>query len=77
MAERLTITVPEAAEILGINRTGAYRAIERGELPAIRIGRRLVVPKAAIARLLEGGGMPAPAPGDDAAPAKPLRRVSQ
>jgi len=48
----LTFTVEEAAEMLGISRTFAYEAVRRGELPAIRIGRRLLVPRAALARLL-------------------------
>ncbi len=48
----LTFTVEEAAEMLGISRTFAYEAVRRGELPAIRIGRRLLVPRAALVRLL-------------------------
>lgn len=53
-AERHTLTVDETAERLGISRNGAYDAIRRGELPALRIGRRLVVPRAALDRLLTG-----------------------
>lgn len=41
---RLGVTVPEAGRLLGIGRDAAYRAAERGELPTIRVGRRLVVP---------------------------------
>lgn len=51
---RHTYTVDEAAERLGIGRNAAYEAIKRGELPALRIGRRLVVPRAALDRLLSG-----------------------
>lgn len=47
---RLTCTVPEAGALLGIGRDSAYAAAERGEIPCIRIGRRLVVP---VGRLLE------------------------
>jgi excisionase family DNA binding protein len=43
--ERLTLTVEESAVILGISRSEAYKAIQRGELPAIRIGRRVLVPR--------------------------------
>jgi excisionase family DNA binding protein len=50
----LTVTVEEAAELLGIGRNSAYEAIKRGELPAVRIGRRLVVPRQALLRMLEG-----------------------
>lgn len=50
--ERGTYTVDEAAERLGIGRNAAYEAIKRGELPALRIGRRIVIPRAALERLL-------------------------
>jgi excisionase family DNA binding protein len=52
---RLTFTVPEAARLLGIARGSAYAAIQRGELNAVRIGKRLLVPRAALQRLLEVG----------------------
>lgn len=41
---RTTITVEEAASLLGIGRTAAYEAARRGQLPTRRSGRRLVVP---------------------------------
>jgi excisionase family DNA binding protein len=41
--ERLTLTIPEAARALGIGRSLAYEAARTGELPTIRIGRRLLV----------------------------------
>jgi excisionase family DNA binding protein len=47
---RLTISVEDAARLLGISRGLAYEAARRGELPVIRLGRRLLVPRA---RLLE------------------------
>jgi excisionase family DNA binding protein len=53
MMERQTLTVEEAAQLLGISRSSAYEAVHRGELPTIRIGRRYVVPRAAIARMLQ------------------------
>lgn len=52
--KRLTLTVEEAAEILGLSRAFAYEAVRRGEIPSIRIGRRVLVPKAALNRLLSG-----------------------
>lgn len=52
--ERHTYTVDEVAERLGISRNAAYDAVHRGELPALRIGRRIVVPRAALDRLLSG-----------------------
>jgi excisionase family DNA binding protein len=51
--ERQTLTVEEAARVLGIGRSAAYLAAQRGDLPVIRIGRRYVVPRAALKRMLD------------------------
>jgi excisionase family DNA binding protein len=51
---RETLTVAEAAKVLGIGRGSAYEAVKRGELPVVRLGKRLVVPRAALERLLAG-----------------------
>ena len=55
-----TMTVEEAAELLGLSRSSAYRAAACGELPALRFGRRIVVPTARLLALL-GYGEPQPA----------------
>jgi excisionase family DNA binding protein len=52
--ERKPLTIPEVAKRLGISRTLAYEAARRGELPVIRIGKRVLVPAGALERLLEG-----------------------
>ena len=50
-----TMSVEEAAAALGIGRTTAYELARRGELPgALRLGRRLVVSRTALDRLLAG-----------------------
>jgi excisionase family DNA binding protein len=49
---RLTWTVTEAAKLLGISRASAYEAAHRGELPVRLIGRRMLVPRVALLRLL-------------------------
>ncbi len=54
----LTITVEEAARLLGIGRSLAYEAARCGELPAIRVGRRLLIPRVALERKLEAAGTP-------------------
>jgi excisionase family DNA binding protein len=51
-AARQTLTIEEAAALLGIGRNSAYQAVASGQLPVIRIGRRLLVPRAALQRLL-------------------------
>ena len=52
---RLTWTIAEAAGLLGISRASAYEAAHRGELPVKVIGRRMLVPRVALLRLLDGG----------------------
>ena len=50
--DRRTISVEEAGQLLGLSRASSYQAAATGELPTIRIGRRLLVSKAAIRKLL-------------------------
>ena len=57
---KLTYTVTEAAELLGISRTSAYDCVRRGELPALALGRRIVIPRTELERLL--GPIPHPDP---------------
>jgi excisionase family DNA binding protein len=47
-----TYTVEEAARLLGVSRGVGYEAARRGQLPTIRLGRRLLVPKIALERML-------------------------
>jgi len=42
--EKLALRVPEAAEALGVCRAQAYKMVHSGELPCIRVGRRLLIP---------------------------------
>ena len=49
-----TLTVSEAATTLGVAPLTLYGAIRRGEIRAVRIGRRVLVPAAAIEELLTG-----------------------
>jgi excisionase family DNA binding protein len=67
LRERYTITPEEAGRVVGIGRTAAYDALRRGELPSLRIGRRLLVPTALLLRLLGHDERPAveDGPGDD------------
>ena len=52
--ERRTLTIEEAARALGIGRNQGYLAAKRGDIPVIRIGKRMLVPRAALERMLEG-----------------------
>lgn len=51
---RQTLTIPETAQLLGIGRNQGYEAARRGQIPTIKIGKRLLVPLVALERLLEG-----------------------
>lgn len=50
--QRLTYSVDEAAEVLGISRASAYEAIRKGEIPHIKIGKRILIPRVALDDLL-------------------------
>jgi excisionase family DNA binding protein len=52
---RATHTVEEAAAILGISRQTAYEGCRRGDIPCVRIGKRMLVPAEALARILSAG----------------------
>jgi len=47
-----TLSVEQAAKVLGIGRVKAYNAVNRGQLPSIRLGRTILIPKAALRKLL-------------------------
>jgi hypothetical protein len=50
--QRLLDTVPEAERLLGLGRNAAYDAAKRGDIPTLRIGRLLLVPKIPFHRML-------------------------
>jgi len=52
------LTVEEAARYMRISRNSAFEAVRKGELPAVRIGRRLLVSKQALIRLFETASVP-------------------
>jgi excisionase family DNA binding protein len=53
--ERLTIDVDEYAVAAGISRLSVYQGVHRGEIPSVRIGRRILIPKTALERFVRGG----------------------
>jgi len=54
--ERATIDAPDAFKVLGLSRNTGYSLIARGEFPCqvIKAGKRLLIPKIALERLLQG-----------------------
>jgi excisionase family DNA binding protein len=45
--------VDEAAKLLGLSRNAAYAAVAAKQIPSLRLGRRIVIPRAALERMLE------------------------
>jgi excisionase family DNA binding protein len=53
-----TLTIEQAGQLLGISRRSAYRAAATGQIPTLRLGRRLLVPTPRLLQLL--GSVPEP-----------------
>jgi excisionase family DNA binding protein len=56
VSQRRTVTIKEAAKIMGIGRDQAYAAAHSGQLPVIRIGKRLLVSLPALEKMLTEAG---------------------
>ena len=56
--ERQTYNVPEVAKIIGVGRNAVYEAAKRGDVRAIQIGKRIVIPRSEVERLLNMGAVP-------------------
>ena len=52
-ADQPTMTIDEACLALRLSRSSGYEAARTGELPTVRVGRRLLVPTAALRRMLQ------------------------
>lgn len=60
MTRRLALTVKEAAAALGVGKDAIYKAINRGDLRAVKLGGRLLVPQMELDRMLGVDGSPEP-----------------
>jgi excisionase family DNA binding protein len=58
--ERMTLSIEEAAARLGISRALAYELVRRGELPRLRLGRRIVIPLKALEEFVESATVARP-----------------
>lgn len=54
---RLCVTVPEVAMMLGISRNNAYEKVKQGKIPSMRLGNRILVPKVQLIKWVERGGI--------------------
>ena len=50
--DKLTLTVQEAAKALGISRNSAYSGVLRGDIPHVKVGKRILIPRKALEELL-------------------------
>ncbi|KJC62181.1 hypothetical protein UP10_02085 [Bradyrhizobium sp. LTSPM299] len=55
---RLVYEVPEAGEMLGLGRNASYQAAKRGDIPTIKIGKLIRVPKVAFDLMLKAVAAP-------------------
>jgi excisionase family DNA binding protein len=54
--KKATMTVAELAEYVGLGKNSTYAAVKRGDFPSLVINGRILIPRAAIDRMLEGSG---------------------
>jgi excisionase family DNA binding protein len=57
LEDHALLTVQEAAEFLRISRNSAYELVARGEVPAIRLGRTIRIPRSLLARWVLARGV--------------------
>lgn len=55
--ERLTLSIAECAAKMGISRNSCYLAVKTGEIPSIKIGSRILIPVAALEKMLGNAGV--------------------
>jgi excisionase family DNA binding protein len=70
----LTLTVEQAAKLLGIGRSTAYELVHTGDIPSLRLGRRIVVPVARLEAMLADNCSDLVAPGPASSAMKPVGR---
>ena len=52
--QALTLTIPQAAQLLGISVSKAYEAARAGELPTLRVGTRVLISRRRLEELIDG-----------------------
>ena len=51
-SKKIALSVEETANLLGISRNSAYEAVRQGQIPSLKIGRRILIPRLALENLL-------------------------
>lgn len=52
LKDRLGLTVNEAAALLGLDSTSVYKAVKIGQIPSVKFGKRIVIPKESLVEIL-------------------------
>ena len=55
--KRLTLSIPEAAEVLGVSRPLVYQLVRRSDFPAFKVGNRILISSAQLSRGVENQSM--------------------
>ena len=50
--ERLVLTVSETAKLLGLSRNSTYQGVLTGEIPCVKVGKRILIPRLALEKML-------------------------
>ncbi|TFD13853.1 DNA-binding protein [Cryobacterium sp. TMT1-2-2] len=58
LSERVTVSVEQAGQVLGLSRGAAYNAARRGDIPTLKIGKRLIVSTAQLLAMLDACAEP-------------------
>ena len=53
-SKKLALTVKDTAEMLGLSRASVYQGVRTGEIPHVRIGKRILIPRRTLERILDG-----------------------
>ena len=54
----LVYTIREAASLLTLGRSSMYNAVRNGSIPSVKLGRRILIPRAALEQFLLTAGHP-------------------
>ncbi len=55
-SNKLVLTIEEIANLLGLSRSSTYEAVRKGQIPSIRIGKRIIIPRTALIKILSSVG---------------------
>jgi len=56
--EKPSITVDECAELFGLAPNSIRSALARGDIPSLRIGRRIIISRRKVLEMLNGSAQP-------------------